>query len=251
MDNISRHNDEIWQNIQNWQKKPVLRRIYKAFYELIAKHLSVGVNGHLVEIGSGIGTIKEIIPSCIRTDLFPNPWIDRIENAYKLSFSDTSVSNIIMFDVFHHLRYPGTAIKESHRVLKSSGRLIIFEPCLSLLGLFIFGMLHPEPLGLIQEIQWFAPLDWLPDNTTYYASQGNASRIFLGNRYRRFFTDWQLVEVKRLSAISYIATGGYSRPQLYPSAVLFIMKAIDYLCDLLPWLFATKLLVVLEKKTID
>lgn len=248
MKSISRHNDEIRQNLENWKKKPILQQIYRTFYELIAEHLYKEGNGYFVEIGSGIGSIKEVIPNCIRTDLFPNPWIDRIENAYQLSFPNASVSNIIMFDVFHHLRYPGTALKESHRVLMPSGRLLILEPCLSLLGFVVFGLLYPEPLGIRHNIQWFAPSGWLPENTDYYASQGNASRIFLGNKYRRLLTDWNLIVVRRMSAISYVATGGYSKHQLYPASALPIMKTIDRICDLLPWFFATRLLVILEKK---
>ena len=71
--------------------------------------------GSVVELGSGIGNIKEVIPKCLCTDLFPNPWLDYVENAYALSFGSASVSNLILFDVFHHLKYPGTALQEFHR----------------------------------------------------------------------------------------------------------------------------------------
>ncbi len=100
---ISKHNDEIKRNLVSWRKKPLLRDIYITFHKLIAKYLSHGLNSYTVELGSGIGNIKEVIPNCVRTDLFPNPWIDRVENAYQLSFFDNTVDNLILFDVFHHL----------------------------------------------------------------------------------------------------------------------------------------------------
>ena len=50
-------------------------------------------------------------------DLFSNPWLDRRENCYAMNFADGSVSHLILFDVWHHLRYPGTALREFHRVL--------------------------------------------------------------------------------------------------------------------------------------
>jgi hypothetical protein len=48
-----------------------------------------------------------VIPECVTTDIFPNPWLDRVENAYALNFADASVGNLILFDVFHHLEFPG------------------------------------------------------------------------------------------------------------------------------------------------
>jgi len=246
----SRHNDEIAQNLEHWKKKPSLQKSYRVFHQLIAQHLTDSEHGLTIELGSGIGNIKDTIPGCLRTDLFPNPWIDQVENAYKLSFSDASVSNLIMFDVFHHLRYPGAALAEAHRVCTPKGRLIIFEPCISLLGLLVYGPLHAEPLSVREEITWNAPENWSPDNVDYYAAQGNASRVFLGQSYRQSLQSWNIVHSQRLSAISYIATGGYSMPKLYPDYAYPLMRGIDSILDHLPWIFATRLLVVLEKNNV-
>ena len=245
---IVQHNEEIQKNLEHWNSKPVLRKIYLEFHELIAKNLAGNTTGLTVEIGSGIGNIKEVVPGCIRTDLFPNPWIDRVENAYSLSFPNVSVSNLILFDVFHHLRYPGTALKELHRVLLPHGRVVIFEPCLSVVGLLVFGFFHHEKLGLNDTIQWFAPSDWSPNNVDYYAAQANATRIFIRGEFRKELHEWRVVKARRLSAVSYVASGGYSRRQLYPDAAFPIMRVVDRVCDRLPSLFATRLLLVLEKR---
>ncbi len=244
---ISKHHEEIKRNLASWEKKPLLREIYLAFHQRIAAHLSRGLDSRSVELGSGIGNIQEAIPNCIRTDLFPNPWIDRVENAYQLSFADRSIDNLILFDVFHHLRYPGTALQEFRRVLVPGGRVLIFEPCLSVLGWVVYGPLHHEDLGLGQEIQPFAPEGWSADEDYYYAAQGNASRVFLGEKYQPLLKDWRVIARQRMSAISYVASGGYSKLQLYPDKALPLMKAVDRVCDLIPALFATRLLVVLEK----
>ncbi len=242
------HNLEIHRNLERWNSKPALREIYRGFHQLIAQQLAPGIKGLIVELGSGIGNIKEVIPGCIRTDLFPNLWIERLENAYALSFRDTSVADLILFDVFHHLRYPGSALQEFRRVLRPHGRAILFEPCLSLLGLFVYGCLHPEKLGLKEKIEWFAPSGWSPEDVDYYAAQGNATRIFLRGDFRQNLEEWRVIKKMRLSAISYVASGGYSKAQLYPDAALPLMRRLDRICDAAPALFATRLLVVLEKK---
>src|SRR5690242_244733 len=114
---IQRHQKEILLNQLYWHKKPILQKIYRQFHRLIAAQLSGLPESLVVELGSGIGNIKETIPDCLRTDLFPNPWLDQVENAYQLSFRDETVSDLILFDVFHHLHYPGTALQEFGRVL--------------------------------------------------------------------------------------------------------------------------------------
>ena len=244
---IHLHQDSIEKNSEYWNRKPLLQTLYGDFYRLVAKNLSNLAESRIVELGSGLGNIHEVIPNCLRTDLFPNPWIDQIENAYALSFPDETVSDLILTDVFHHLKYPGTALKEFLRVLRRGGRVIMLEPCLSALGLLVYGVLHDEPIAVTQNIEWEAPAGWSPERVDYYAAQGNASRIFLGNDFRHRLGDWQKLETVRLSAIAYAASGGFSKPQLYPTAALPLIRKLENILNLFPSLFATRLLVILEK----
>ena len=244
---INLHQDFINKNQEFWDSKPILRILYGDFYRLIAENLSKLPTGKIVELGSGLGNIHEFIPTCIRTDLFPNPWIDQVENAYRLSFADESVSDLILTDVFHHLKYPGTALNELNRVLCKGGRVIMLEPCISLLGSVVYGLLHEEPIAVTKKIEWFAPQGWSPENIDYYAAQGNATRIFVGNKFKSQLADWQKIRTIRLSAIAYAASGGFSKPQLYPTAALPIIKKLEKAFDLFPTIFATRLLVILEK----
>jgi SAM-dependent methyltransferase len=244
---IHLHQDSIKKNSEYWNRKPVLQALYGDFYRLVAKNLSALPESKIVELGSGLGNIHEVIPTCLRTDLFPNPWIDQIENAYTLSFSDGSVSDLILTDVFHHLKYPGTALKEFFRVLRKGGRIVMLEPCMSALGLLVYGILHDEPIAVLQKIEWMAPAGWSPENIDYYAAQGNASRIFIGKQFRNKLTDWRTLKTIRLSAIAYAASGGFSKPQLYPTSALPLIRKLENILDLFPSLFATRLLVILEK----
>jgi SAM-dependent methyltransferase len=241
------HADQIKSLRDNWDKKPVLRAVYAEFYGLIHKNLSQLSDGKVVELGSGIGAIKDIIPDCITTDMFQTQWNDRVENAYSLSYSDASLSDIILVDVFHHLKFPGTALKEFYRVLRPSGRVLVFEPCLSMLGLIVYGVFHHEPINLMKQINWEAPHSEILDSQKFYAAQGNASRIFLGKRYKEKLKAWNQIRIIKLSALSYLATGGYRKPQLLPDKDFHVLKWFEDLFDNFPSLFATRVLVVLEK----
>jgi SAM-dependent methyltransferase len=245
---IEQHLIEMRYNQAAWRKRPVLRKVYAQFYELIYRALAP-LPGPTVELGSGIGAAKEFIPDCITTDIFPNPWLDQQENAYALTFTDSGISNLILLDVFHHLTYPGTALKEFHRVLRVNGRVIILEPAMSLLGKLIYGLFHHEPLGLLKPISWFAPDGVDPKETGYYAAQANASKVFLGNQFKGELGSWDIPILETFPDIAYVASGGFSKPQFYPSSLLPIIRAFEEILALWPNLFATRLLVVLEKKS--
>jgi len=231
-----------------WNEKLLLRKIYRDFYILIKQNLVLNNTGKIVELGSGIGKIKEIIPECICTDQHDSSYIDGMENAYNLSYQDNSISNLILFDVFHHLKYPGDALKEFNRVLMESGRLLIFEPHLSLLGLLVYGFFHPEPLRLNNKIEWNSASQSLTFDQQYYAAQGNASRIFCWEKCIRIKKKKNALKIIKIPAISYVASGGYTGTQLYPSRFFALMQIIDRLCACLPRVFATRMLIVLEKK---
>ena len=249
MTDISQHNSEIKNNLLCWNNKSVLRKIYADYYHLIRSCISDDNKGKIIEIGSGIGSINKVIPECLRTDMFPNPWIDIVEDAYNLAHKDNSVSYIILFDVFHHLQFPGKALEEFRRVLGRKGRVVIFEPYISLLGFLVFGFFHKEP------VHWFRPIDWnkgdenLSETDNYYAAQGNATRAFFSKgQYQKHLVNWNILQKRRFSGFSYILSGGYSRPQLYPDNALSIIKKIDIILNFIPSIFAIRSLIVLEKR---
>jgi SAM-dependent methyltransferase len=244
---LEQHDREIHENREYWNRKPILQAIYSQFYREIAGRVDRRVPGLIVELGSGMGNIKEHLPDCITTDIFPNPWLDRVENAYALSLEANTVGNLILFDVFHHLQYPGTALAEFARVLASDGRLILFEPAMGILGRLVFGCFHHEPLGLRKEIEWEAPEDFT-DTHPYYAAQGNASRIFGSARFReRLAREWEIEEIRYFSGLAYLGSGGFRGPQLYPAGLLPLLNALDRLLSRIP-LLASRMLVVLRKR---
>lgn len=245
---VEQHNLEIQANAEHWRQKPLLQRIYRDFYREIASELRSDLPGETVEIGSGIGNLKTVVPKALATDIFPNPWLDRIENAYAMSFEDGSVANLILFDVWHHLEYPGTALTEFHRILAPEGRLIIFDPGMGLLGRIVYGLFHHEPLALKDKIRWRAPADFSPDKMTYYAAQGNAHRIFFSGEGASELGGWRTMRRSLFAGIPYVASGGFRGPQLFPERLLPVLRMVDRVASRVPSLFATRLLVTLEKK---
>ena len=245
---IGQHNVEIERNLQAWNRKPVLRRAYRDFHRRIAAHIDRTLSGKIVELGSGIGNIRDVVPGVVRTDLFPNPWIDQVENVYRLSFADGELSHVIMFDVFHHLRHPRTALQECRRVLKPNGRLIIFEPYVSLAGRLVYGPLHHAPIAFDDPIVPDAPTAFSADTDGYYAAQGNATRVFWRGDHQEILDGWDVIARERIGAWPYALTGGYSKPQLYPGFLYGTLSLLDQAVSMLPALAALRALVVLRRR---
>lgn len=237
-----RHQVEIERNREIWKRKPILREVYGDFYQRILGSIDL-TTGPVVEIGSGIGSLKDYLPQAISSDVFLNPWLDLVSDAYRLPFRDSSVGNLLLFDVWHHLRRPMAFFPEAARVLKTGGRLVLFEPFVSLISYPVYGLLHPEPLG------WRLPIDpteEIPDSSQYYAAQGNATRIFFRESRLRPRT-LQVFETIAFASLRYFFSGGFSRPQLAPHWLLDWLGPIDEELSRWPRLFAGRCLVVLIK----
>src|SRR5881628_2719330 len=144
---LTQHQLEIQRNLDAWHNKALLRRLYDGFYERIVALLDTNVSGRIVEIGSGIGNLKSHLPNAVSTDLFSNPWLDVVCDGYELPFVNGSVSHLILFDVFHHLRAPNAFLREARRVLTRDGRVILFEPYISWCSFPAYGFVHHEPVA--------------------------------------------------------------------------------------------------------
>lgn len=242
---LEQHQIEIEQNLARWRGKPLLQKIYAGFYEKILQHIDTGAPGAVVEIGSGIGNLKAHLPRAICTDLFPNPWLDLVCDGYELPFTSGSASHLILFDVFHHLRRPRAFLNEARRVLTPAGRVILFEPFVSVASYPVYGLLHHEPVAMKEPVDF---ADTYPRPRDYYAAQGNATRLFFRGKSRDWLNGWSVAHAEGFSAFSYLLSGGYSKPAMYPAAMLGVMRGLDAALSCCPSLFGGRCLVELRKQ---
>jgi SAM-dependent methyltransferase len=244
---IAEHQRQIEQNLRYWEAKPVLREIYRDFHRLLARYLS-DVPGETVEIGSGIGNIKEVIPHCVRTDIFPNPWNDRQENIYRLSMADRSVANLILFDVFHHLEYPLDALDECRRVLHTGGRLLVFDHAMSAAGFLFSKFAHHERAGFLRDYKLRVETAAQLATPRYYADQANSWRILERNFKAFLEPSWRRVAAVKLPALKWLLSGGYRGACFVAPWNERLIKIAERACSAFQLLFSLRLLVVLEKR---
>lgn len=243
MISLDQHQTEIQKNLRAWQQKPLLQKLYAGFYQRILALIDPRQPGLVVEVGSGIGNLKTHFSPAISTDLFPNPWLDLVCDGYELPFTAKSISHLVLFDVFHHLQAPKAFLKEARRTLTPSGKLILFEPYISWGSYPVYGFLHHEPVAWREQID---PSPHLPRPRHYYAAQGNATRLFFFNAHPGWLEGWKLCHAEAFSAFSYLLSGGYSKPAVYPARALKILLRLDVTLSRWPRLFGARCLIGLR-----
>ncbi len=92
------------------------------------KHVSVSKS--LIDIGSGRPTyrkeIEPLVKKYVTVDKFGNP--DIIADAQKLPFTKNSFDIALMFQLLEYLENPQLGIKETMRILKKDGVLVLSSP---------------------------------------------------------------------------------------------------------------------------
>jgi SAM-dependent methyltransferase len=91
----------------------------------------------IVEIGSlylpgyeWLSDLRPLFPGreYIGCDLRSGLGVDRIEDAQNLSFADSSIGTVLMFEILEHLPDPHAAVAEAWRVLRDDGYLAVSVP---------------------------------------------------------------------------------------------------------------------------
>lgn len=192
------------------EKNKLLNSVYRAFYKTLNKYSN---KKPIVEIGSGGGFTKKIISNVITTDIVPADGVERIENAEKLSFKDSSIGTFIMLNTFHHIKNPEKALREMERCLLSGGEIKMIEPYNSFWGRFIFQNFHHET---------FNPKSgWKIEGKGRLSSANGAIPwiIFVRDKkiFKKKFPNLKIEKIEPHTPIRYLISGGLSMPQLLPA----------------------------------
>ncbi len=122
--------------------KKFLYQFYQDAYQQIKTIL--GSNKPIIELDSGAGFIKKVIPKTLTSDVIAGPNIDQVFSVENLPFKNNSVGAFVLFSVFHHIKNPEKGLVEMQRCLKKRGKIVMIEPYNSTLSGFIFKNFHQE-----------------------------------------------------------------------------------------------------------
>jgi len=206
------------------QSKSFLKKLYIDFYNQFKSALSEDIKDKIfVELGSGGGFIKEVIPNVITSDVMVLPNVDKHFSALNMPFENNTVDAFFMIDVFHHINDASSFLKELNRCLKIGGKVVMIEPANTLWGRFIWKNFHHEPFELSG--------NWSFNETGPLSSANGALPwiVFLRDRERleREFSSLKMESIRIHTPLRYLISGGVSIRQLLPSSFYDIVKGLE------------------------
>lgn len=205
------------------RNKFFLRKLYEEWYEEFSKTLPQLPEGKMIELGSGGGFLREVIPSVLCTDILDLPFNDLTFSALEMPFKNNELSAVFMIDTFHHIPDAGRFLKEVDRVLKKDGIVLMIEPANSWWGRFIYKNFHHEP---------FEPgAGWtIPPSGPLSGANGALPWIVFERDKKLFeshFSNLDLVEFRYHTPLRYLVSGGVSFKQLVPDFTYSIFSLLD------------------------
>ena len=229
-----------------WEQKPVLRTVYNDIFDRIAQRV---VPGPTLEIGGGIGNLKEQIADLISSDIQFASWLDLVADAQKLPFADGALSNIVMLDVLHHIEFPALLFREASRVLRPGGRMIMAEPGITLGSTLFYRLLHHEPVLMDAN----PLLEGAPDRGRDPYDSNQAIPTLLATRYRdqfhKTFPDLAITETHWFSFVAYPFSGGFKPWSIINEPAARVLLRLEKSAEAaLGRHFGFRLLTVVEKQ---
>jgi SAM-dependent methyltransferase len=229
-----------------WGRKPVLRTVYQDFYDRLAPECRPGTT---IEIGGGIGNLKQRLGDVVATDIQFAPWLDCVADAQRLPFAAGAAANIVMVDVLHHLEFPAVFFREAARVLRPGGRVLMVEPAITCGSTLFYRLFHHEPVRTSAD----ALADGTPDPRRDPYDSNQAIPTLLVTRERaRFharFPELRIVRVIWFGLAAYPLSGGFKSWSLLTAGMarhlLRIERAIE---PLVGRLAAFRVMIVIENK---
>jgi len=228
-----------------WNEKPILRAVYNDLYQKIKNDV---LPGDTLEIGGRIGNLNNNTGQVIKSDIQHSMGVNVVADAQNLPFGNELFSNIILFDVLHHLQCPLLFFHEAKRVLKPGGRIIMMEPGITPISKLLYKIGHDEPVNMKWDMRDHCKIDIEKD--PYDSNQAiptilfkRDSELFLENvkGLKIHSSDW-------LSLFAYPLSGGFKSWSLLPNNwVNTVLKIEEKLLPIIGGLMAFRLMVVLEK----
>jgi hypothetical protein len=225
------------------RQKPFLHRLYRDWYGFLRAGLPGRVLGAVVELGSGGGFIREVIPEAVTTDVQPTAGLCMALDATAMPFRNRSLKAILMVDVLHHLSCVSDFFQDASRCVNAGGVIAMIEPWNTAMSRLFYRNFHREPFDSDTR-NWHLP----GGGPMSGANQALPWILFQRDR-RRFmktFPQWNLQAIRLHTPFCYILSGGVSYRGLTPAATYAFWRALEE--KLAPWMhhlgmFATITLV--------
>lgn len=207
--------------------KPLLKMHFDNWYARFKKDLASFPKrkGIIVELGSGGGYLKNLIPELITSDVYTGV-ADLVIDGRALPFGDNSIRGIFLASVFHHIPDVRMFLDEIQRTLCPGGIVVLIEPAKTILSQPYYTYLHHEDFNPLQS-------DWGYDqeHAMRDANQALSWIVFERDRdiFQNEYADLCIERIEYMDWLSYILSGGVNYRSPIPRSLAPIVVVLDRL----------------------
>lgn len=185
-----------------------------------------------LEMGSGAGLMKQVVPDVITSEVKHVSNIDLIARAEDLPFADQSLRAIYAINTFHHVSDPRAFFREAARTLAAGGGIVLIEPYYGPFARLLF-----KRLFTMESYDTTVP-HWPRHERTQVASAANQALSYIVLQRDRALWQGTFPELEILldephTHLSYLTSGGANFRQILPnamaSAIVRLEQSFPYL----------------------
>ena len=213
------HVNKIFKNII--RNNTLLYKFYLDCYKIFKKNISIenNLNIKILEIGSGPGFIKKVIPNTITSEIISMEDIDIQSDATNLNFLNNSLDAILLLNVFHHISDPEKFLLECKRVLKKNGKILMIEPANTWFSRIIYKNFHHEEFDELS--------NWYLKKGGRLSSSNQALPSIIFERdfeiFKKKFPDLLISRKFKFKPIHYLFSGGFSYKPIFNGFFLYLL----------------------------
>ena len=211
------------------KEKRFLSKVYAEWYLFIVSSLP-RIPGGVLELGSGAGFLRDVIPGLIASEYFFCQGVKAVLDGRQLPFSRASLRAIVMTNVFHHLTEARRFLRESERCLKPGGAVIMVEPWVTSWSRLVYTKLHHEPFDP-------SAAHWeFPSSGPLSGANGALPWMVFERDRETFEAEFPSLRISRVEPfmpLLYLFSGGISTRSLVPAWSFPALKWFEAL--LTPW----------------
>jgi SAM-dependent methyltransferase len=253
VNNINLNNNlRFKEHKKNLAQKKMLKSCYSDFYIEILKNekkfeKATQDKSLRIELGSGVGFIKEFDRTIITSDIIFNEFTDKIIDGNHIPYKENEINSIFGIFCFHHFKDPFNFIKDLEVKLKPGGLCILIEPYYGILANFIYKRIH--------ESEYFDEKEdfklKIQNKTAMEKANQALSYIYFVKNKKKFQENFPNLEVVRTlifgNYLRFLFSGGLNFRKILPDFFIGPLKFIEKIFMPLKRVFGLHYLIVVRK----
>ncbi len=233
------------------ESKQMLKSCYSDFYEKILKiEKKYGENKNKdirLELGSGVGFIKNFDKEIITSDVVYNRFTDKTINANEIPYGENKIDSIFGIFCFHHFKDPFAFIKSIETKLKIGGVCILVEPYYGPLASIIYKRVHESEYFDAKEVFNYK----IEKKTAMEKANQALSYIYFIRDREKFYKEFPKLEIVHTSVFNnylrFLFSGGLNFKKLLPDFLILLVKIIEIILYPLRGIFGIHYIIVIKK----